>query len=203
MAVRRYGRTMDQAIAEITKFHAIGSRSLEEFPDRLPHGDAKKAGTHAGMSSERLRKARAFARGFSKRELIRLRREIELGGIPVGVQHMVRLLRLPANRRWKFLRDTIDQKWSCKQLATAIRQTTGRRRAGRAPMVRDRSEAIQHLVAICEQWKRLHDVISGTRTGAGNGEATVLLRPRLDDTIQKCDEAMQRLYRALRRFRNV
>lgn len=153
------------------------------------------------MNSERLRKARNFAAEFSKGELNRLCREIEAGGFPVRVQHVVRLLRLPASRRRKFLRQTIDQKWSCRQLATAIKQATGRRSpAGRRPGVHDAVAAVQKLREICEQWRRLHRVISGRWMSKKNGRA-IELRPSLDNAIQKCDGAMQKLYAALGRFR--
>lgn len=200
------GRTVAEAIADIRKFREIGRQSLKEFPDRFPQGNAEKAASDAGMNSDRLRKARVFAREFSKQELIRLCREIETGGVPVGVQHVVRLLRLPANRRWKFLRQTIERKWSCQQLTTAIQQATGRRpRTGRMPTVRDGPEAVQKLLRHCEEWTRLYKVILGTSKSHENGDGSIVesLPPRLDGPIRQCDQAIQKLYSALRRFRKV
>ncbi|MGD0461598.1 MAG: hypothetical protein ABSB74_03825 [Tepidisphaeraceae bacterium] len=206
MVKQKRGKTVAQATAEIRDFYEIGRGSLEEFSDRFPLGNAEKAAAKARMNSDRLRKARMFAREFSKPELIRLCREIDYGGFPIGVQHVVRLMWLPANRRWKFLRQTIEEKLSCRQLATVIQQATGRRpRTGRMPRVKDRAEAIQKLLRLCEEWRRLNKAILGTNKSHENGDGSIVesLPPSLDGPMRRCDLAIQRLYRMLGRFRKV
>ncbi|MGD0462134.1 MAG: hypothetical protein ABSB74_06570 [Tepidisphaeraceae bacterium] len=206
MAARRHRKTVKQAIDEIGAFHEIGRWTLRDFPDHSSGGKGKSLAAKLGMTLDHLEKSRVFYTQFSELELNRLYREIELDGFPVGVQHIVRLLRLPKNRRWKFLRETIEQKWSCRQLASAIQQATGRRpRTGRTPTVKDRAEAVQKLLRLCEEWQRLYKVILGSGKSHENGDGTIVeaLPPSLNEPIRQCDEAIQRLYRTLGRFRKV
>jgi hypothetical protein len=199
MAERHYGKSMAWALSQIRGFHEMGRKSLKEFPGHFSGGKGKAQADKLGLTLDYLEKSRLFAREFSKPELNRLCREIEAGGFPIGGQHLVRLMRLPANRRWTFLDRTIQHRWSCRRLASAILEQTGRRRTGRTPMVRDREEARQKFLVLCEQWKRLYAVIREDKTG--DGTIVVVLPPSVDRLIRRCDRAIQKLDKALRRFR--
>ena len=198
------GKTVDRAIADIREFHRVGCQSLEEFPDRLPQGRSKKVARSRAMNLDQLDKARAFAREFTVRKLKDLCDQIEKGGFPVGVSHVIRLFWLPRNWREKFLRNTIREKWSCRRLGTAIQLATGRRRhSGRPPSVRDAAEGLQKLRTLCEQWRRLYRVVRGTGGREDEGATGVLLPPKLEDPMRRCDSAIEEFYKLLRRFRKM
>jgi hypothetical protein len=200
MAKKRYGKTLTKAIAEIRAFREMGLWSLEDFPGKFSGGKGMAQAKKLGVTSEQLAKGRSFAKESSEADLSRLCGEIEAGGFPVAPQHIVRLLRLPSNRRWKFLRETIQNRWSCRDLTAAIQRAMGgRRRAGRTPRVTDRREAIQKLLVLCEQWQRLRAVLGQDETG--DGTITEMLPRSLNAPIRQCDQAMAKLYGALGRFR--
>ena len=200
MAKKRYGKTLTKAIAEIRAFREMGLWSLGDFPGKFSGGKGTAQAKKLGLTFEQLAKGRSFAKEFSRLELNRLCREIEAGGFPLGVQHVVRMLRLPANRRWKFLRETIQNRWSCRDLTAAIQRAMGgRRRAGRTPSVRDRDEAIQKFLILCEQWRRLRAVLGQDETG--DGTMLEILPRSLNGPIRRCDQAIEKLYGALGRFR--
>ncbi|MGD0461169.1 MAG: transposase [Tepidisphaeraceae bacterium] len=123
MAARRHRKTVKQAIAEIRAFYEIGRRTLRDFPDHFSGGKGKSLAASLGISLDHLEKSRLFAQEYSRHELNELCRQIEKSDFAPGVQHVVRLMRLPSSRRWKFLRQTIEEKMSCRQLASAIHQT--------------------------------------------------------------------------------
>jgi hypothetical protein len=199
------GKTAERAISDIREFHRVGRQSLKTFPDRLPHGRSKRLARFEGMNNvDQLEKARAFAKDFTLREMEDMCAEITNGKFPVGVSHLIRLLWLPKNRRWKFLRDTIQGRWSCRRLGAAIQLAIGRRRrAGRPPSVRDAAEGLQKLRTLCEQWRRLYRVVRGTGGREDEGATGVLLPPKLEDPMRRCDSAIEEFYESLRRYRKT
>lgn len=200
MAHRR-GGTAKAAIDDIRGFHRIGLRSLEAFPDRLPAGQGQKVGKTVGLNRDMIEKARRFAQEFFRHDVNAFCREIKQGGFPLGVQHIVRLMRVKGQRqRWRFLRRTINNQWSCRDLATTIQQRTGRRpRAGRTPVVGSAGDAVQKLLSICEQWRRLHGVIMDNR----NGDQAIGLKLSLAvrNRLETCDTALDQLYKRLLKAR--
>jgi hypothetical protein len=200
MAQRR-GGMVKGAIDDIRGFHRIGLQSLEAFPDRLPVGQGHKLETAVGFNRDMVEKAGRFAQEFSRQDLNALCRKIEHGGFPLGVQHVVRLMRVKGQRqRWGFLQKTINDQWSCRDLSAAIQQKTGRRPiGGRTPVIENREGAILKLLTTCEQWRRLHGVIMGNKNG---DEAVELnLSPAVRNGLKTCDSAVDRLYRRLLRAR--
>jgi hypothetical protein len=153
----------------IRDFHKTGRTSLKAFPDRLPVGQGERLGKAAGMNRGMAEKSRAFAAAFSNNDLEKLCHRIKKDDFRFGLQHLVRLMRLPGQQqRWDFLDKAIKGRWSCRQLAAEIRQKTGRRpNSGRTPVITNRADAILKLQSICEQWRRMHGVITGGEDGDG------------------------------------
>jgi hypothetical protein len=140
----------------------------------------------------------------NEQELAQLCRKIELGGFPLGVQHVIRILRLPKNRRGKYLRLAIEGKWSCRELAAAFQQVSGRRRAARTPAVSDRDEAVRKLQAHCEQWQRLYAaVLKSSRRRHQGDRATVELNSNLVKLLKRADHTIERLRKYLGRLRKT
>lgn len=201
MQKRYYGTTVDQTIKRIRAFHATGLRSLDEFPDGFSGGQGKQAAQRLEVTLEELEKARAFAKQYpKKRDLDRLCREIETSDFPIGVQHLVRIQRLAKNSRAKFLRMAIENRWGCRQLAAAIQQRTGRRHAGRTPLLRDPDEALRKLLEHCGQWQRLYRVIQQGNRG-DEGAIGVKLPGELQNVLRRYDRASEELGQLLRRSR--
>jgi hypothetical protein len=159
-------------------------------------GQGQKLGNAAGLNRDMIEKSRRFALEFSKRDLNMLCREIEHGDFPVGVQVVVYLLRLPERQRWSFLAKTIKGRWSCRRLAAEIQRKTRRRpMSGRTPVIENQEDAVQKLLKICEQWDRLHRVITGNKNG--DGAAGLQLSPGIRNQLDGCDSAVDRLYKRL------
>lgn len=191
--VNRTGHmSVKRAVTDVRKFHALGRESIEDCPGRLPAGQGQKLGRAAGLNRDMVEKSRRFAQEFSKRDLNAMCREIERGGFPVGVQVIVRLMRMKGDqRRWSFLRKTIEQKWSCRDLASAIQQKTGRRpRTGRTPVVEDQGDAVQKLLRMCEQWQRLLTVME-------KGGIEMQMSRGIRNELEACGSALNRLFRQL------
>jgi hypothetical protein len=186
-----------RAIGDIRRLYTLGQRSVEEFPDRLPTGQGQKLGRATGLNRDMVEKARRFTQEYSRQDLTALCREIEKGGFPLGVQHVVRMMRVKSQRqRQRLLQKTINNRWSCRDLASAVQRLTDRRpRAGRTPVVGSTGDAVQRLLSICEQWRRLHGVIMGTKNG---DEAVGLkLSSAVRNKLATGDVAVDRLYRRL------
>jgi hypothetical protein len=130
---------------------------------------------------------------------------VNMRSFPVGVSHLIRLFWLPQDRRERFLLKTIQEKWSCRRLGAAIQQAKRkpRRHSGRPPSVRDAAEGLQKLRTLCEQWRRLYRVVRGTGGGEDEGATGVLLPPKLEDPMRRCDSAIAEFYESLRRYRKT
>ena len=196
MAAHTNRTAVNKAITDIQRFYESGRKSLEPYPNALPHGKWVKLTVDAKMNRDRYLKCRQFARTVSKPDLKRICREIEHGGFPVGVQHAIRLLRLPENQRWRFLQKIIAARWSCRQLTAAIQQRTRRRPiGGRKPQINSQSDAVQKLLRICEQWSRLHGVIMGKKNV--DQAVGMELSPAVRNELGRCDAAVNQLYKRL------
>jgi hypothetical protein len=159
-------------------------------------GQGQKMGNAAGLNRDMVEKSRRFASEFSRRNLNTLCREIEHGGFPAGVQVVVYLLRLPERQRWSFLAKAIKGRWSCRTLGAEIQRKTGRRpMSGRTPVIENQEDAVQKLLKICEQWQRLHRVITGNKNG--DGFIGLKLSPGIISKLDGCDSAVDRLYKRL------
>jgi len=189
MASRTGRNPVKQSVADIEHFYKIGRESLDKH-ERLPHGAGRTLAEKKGMSLDLFQKSRQFAQQFGKSDLTRLCKTIEKGGVPLSVQHIVRLLWVEGKQqRQRFLKQTIEKGWSCRELGAAIQKVTGSRpTTGRTPRVRDQSDAVQRLLQICEQWQRLRTAIE---KAAINGRLP-------QNRLQTCDEALRKLYGRLR-----
>jgi hypothetical protein len=200
MTARRHGKIVAKAIAEIREFYEMGYVSLRDFPEHFSGGKGRELAAKLGITLDHLEKARLFAREYSKAELGRFYREIEAGGFRVGIQHAIRLLRLPEmSQRWKFLKLTIQSRWSCRQLADAVQELTGRLpQAGRLPKIGNQVDVIRQLRKISWQWRQLRKAIVRFEEKPGTVAANGILKNRrFKNRLERCDEAIEKLYRCV------
>ena len=201
MAAHTNPTAVKRAVSDIQRFYEAGRKSLESYGNNLPRGKWVKLTADANMNRDRYLKCRQFAGTVSKPDLSKICRKIEKGGFSFGVEHIVRLMRLPGQQqRWSFLDRAIERRWSCRDLALAVRKETGRRpRAGRTPTVRNREEAVHKLIACTELWQRLKRFIMSEKNGI---EAIGLqLSPAIRNELDACDSALNRLYKRLLKVR--
>ena len=67
-------------IARLRHFHAVGRKSLDDHPHGVGYGGMNAEAARHGLSGEMLRKARAFAAAYSRRELDAACRSAERSG---------------------------------------------------------------------------------------------------------------------------
>jgi len=189
-----------RSVAGIRRLYELGER-LKEFPKPLPRGKGERIAAAAGTNRDMVEKSRRFVVEFSRRDLNTLCREIESGGFPVGVQHVVRLTWIKGEkRRWSFLRRTIEERWGVRELLAAIQQSTGRRpRGGRRIRIRDRAHALTRMLGLCEHWNRLYKALKNSNNGGG--APGLKLSPAIRHEVDACDSAVNQLYGRLLKTR--
>lgn len=195
-------KTVSQAIADIRDFHDKGRQIFKLDRDRLPGVKAGDLVAAVNVNNlDMMEKARLFAQQYSAEDLHELCRRIKSGGFPLGVQHIVRLLRLPDKQRPKYLDQTIRKKWSCRALGAAIQNATGRQpHAGRRIRVLDRTDALGRLIAECYHWRRL--IIAITATGDGRKHSIAATLPETVQLhLEQCDRKIATLHRGLQDVR--
>lgn len=146
---------VEAALKRLRHFHAKGAASLAECPGRPKYGSMRDI-DNKGESSELLRKARNFADLFNEAELDELCELCKRHDFPLGIGHILRLLRVQKNQQ-AFCRRAIKNGWSAKQLDVEIlRRNKTHHQAGRRRHVpKDAFEAYFQINRFCDQWQRL------------------------------------------------
>lgn len=198
-AVHKGRKSVSQAIAALRRFHDIGRKSLKSDGESyLPRGKGMELAGKVGLSRDLYEKARQFYRKYPPDEFNKLCRTIRRGGFPVGVQHIVRLLRLPDHQRLGFLNRTIAEEWGCRTLSTAIQGATGREpHAGRNITARGVADAVGRLQGECYHWKRL--ILAIKTKGDGRRKSIERSLPRNVQTqLGGCSRGIIKLNEQLR-----
>jgi hypothetical protein len=156
------------AIQSIRGFHALGCEVLKKGVQGEKSGrfiivmEAKRLKLH----SERVRKARQFAdatMGYAMRELEELCNSIlqvqskQKEGRPIfKPSHILRLLTVEKNKRYKFQKEAIENAWSIDQLDEQLAIRFGPRRSGgrRKHPAGDTIELLMQAEKMREQWRR-------------------------------------------------
>ena len=152
----------------------LGGRSRKQRAGPGPYRAVKREAEKRGVSTERLRKARAFAHdktGYSGGELDALCRAVrdhfdtfEKRRTRFGVAHLFRLLSVRKDKgaRAEVQRQLFAHGWSTAELDAEIRRRYGRPRnqGGRRGKARDWTELRVQLGSLCSSWGQWYERIT-------------------------------------------
>jgi hypothetical protein len=190
----------DRTLRDLRRFYEIGSRSLDRHAGRMPYG--KTGGEAAGskLHPEMLRKARAFAKAYSERQLNSLIALCRRHRHALGLSHVIRLLTVPAEARDALQEAAVVSEWGAARLDVEIMRRCGKRRnAGRRRAVPSSGfEACYQIARAYEHWRRMHDALSqhASKRGKAVGESALLkvVPADLRGQVTEADRAMRRLF---------
>jgi hypothetical protein len=198
-------RAVDDAIAKLESFHAIGRETLDAYRDRLPHGVAPVLAERHGMHPEILRSARRFASpardGYSRKDLDRLVGRMRRYRFALHRSHLIKLLTVrDRDERSRLELDVIQGRWSRRQLDFELRLRRGKlMHAGRRPrQVATSEEAALSVLRAAETLLRVF-----AQFGVGDSlkaeDVDVPAPPELEREMQRCHETLQELVQRARR----
>ena len=168
----------------ILEFYRIGRDSLKNDATRV-HAIEKEA-QERGMNIDTLRKARAFARLYSRHEvngMWQLRQKHN--NTSFGHSHISQLIVLSKPQRAKLQRQAIQQHWSLRQLILHIRMAIGKRQYGGRPwpVPKDKDAAYFQILKLSGSWRRYCQALG---MDAVNGEEKVEgIWPKLPPTVRE------------------
>jgi hypothetical protein len=117
---------VEQSIADLRRYHALGTTSRSELPERQ-YRRMGRAADRIHLNPDYFRKARVFATQYTPRALDALCRRCRDAEYVLGWAKMMLLLGLPDLHRRQLLDKAIAGKWSKRRLFHAIRQELGPR----------------------------------------------------------------------------
>ncbi len=205
---------VEAAIKKIQLFHDLG----RNLPPRQRHKDAygrgiiKDEADRLHINEDTVRKARAFAEGYTKeelRELCRRIREVQTDqeeGLAVFEKtHVIRLLSIPEGEEREVLQEqAIQSAWSCAELEAEIAKKYGPRRQGgrRRRVPADPGGLLTQLVRLCESWRRWHAAL-----GSEDGDQSRMknlpsgIRRQVETTTQAVAALQEAVEKRLRKER--
>ena len=194
-------RRVTQALRALREFHTLGLQSLQQLPDNsYRKGQVKAEAQRRGVHFNTLWKARAFASedtGYTPQALDRLCDRCQAVGMSLGPSHMKLLLSVPQGpERQQLEQQLLDNNWSCKRLAWAVRQQYGRRAAtGPQPTPLATQEDFLHQVETrCRSWLRWAATLSTDAQAAQGKRFQLQLAPEeLRLAFQAVSDALVKL----------
>ena len=146
----------EQAAARLRAYHQIGTVVAGVVPGTTVYGENRFAelAEAIGRQASWLHKLRAFAKGYTKRDLNELCKLAEY----VSWSHVVLLLSVDNKQKRAALQRQIEKNaWSKEDLRRAMKAQAVERHAGGRPLSRqkDPQAGLRQLVEECEHWLRL------------------------------------------------
>lgn len=211
IAINSRQERVDESIAGIEAFHALGKSLLDETLHQSTYGTdyIRNKAESTGVNADTLRKARQFAQGYSKQDLLDLCNKIRKKqtrkrsrGPIFGVTHVIRLLSVqPAEDRAKMQSLAIQGAWSTADLERHIARRYERRRVGgRHPRIpSDTIDLLIQIEGMCESWRRWEMVLFGD-TPIGKRKHPLLAAKDLSDLnaeLTAASTTLRSLHRAV------
>lgn len=192
--------TVSSSLAEVRRYHALGSNSLAKVADGA-YGKMKDEAKRLKLPLEYLRKARQFASQFTNEQLQDLCGQCEAGDYAIGWSRVILLLSVESRQRKGLLREAIAGTWTRQQLAAEIRRRFGRRAkegAGRPTKLGSDATPDSAYVKAMELCSKFESFMAAVRRTDGDCKAMLTTLPSSTRAcLLRAEKNMAALQRAL------